>query len=187
MISLFLAPRSLPSFLSEYSGLVATTGLVTHYHIFNLHGQVSQVLVFAQLALSSPTFYAYRTSRVVWVPLFFSYGVFSLAYFFLLFSSVCPFLWLLFASGFKIWKEVVFFLCHISYAVPRYFDPLFTHCSFFKAWVWGFFAQSSPSHFHSREAQFLSFNTIIYILVPTASWGPEHEDQEAPGTQDLKS
>ena len=102
-------------------------------------------------------------------------------------SSVCPFLRLLFASGFKIWKEVVFFLCHISYAVPRCFDLLFTHCSFFKAWVWGFFAQSSPSHFHSREAQFLSFNTIIYILVPAASWGPEHEDQEAPGTQDLKS
>ena len=25
------------------------------------------------------------------------------------------------------------------------------------------------------------------ILVPRASWGPEHEDQEALGTQDLKS
>ena len=27
----------------------------------------------------------------------------------------------------------------------------------------------------------------VSILVPSASWGPEHEDQEAQGTQDLKS
>ena len=27
----------------------------------------------------------------------------------------------------------------------------------------------------------------LFFLVPTASWGPEHEDQEVLGTQDLKS
>ena len=32
-----------------------------------------------------------------------------------------------------------------------------------------------------------SFSCILPILVPRASWGPEHEDKEALGTQDLKS
>ena len=78
MILLFLAPRSLPSFFSEYTsayGLIrlpwrivkkyiyilwsagkATTGLAT-----NLHGQlVPQILFIAQLTLSPPAFYVYR-------------------------------------------------------------------------------------------------------------------------------
>ena len=77
MISPFLAPHSLPSFLSEYTVLTvwwrsrdgslkkyvyilwnpgkATTALAT-----NLHGQVPQILFIAQLTLSPPAFYIYR-------------------------------------------------------------------------------------------------------------------------------
>ena len=33
----------------------------------------------------------------------------------------------------------------------------------------------------------MRLESFRFILVPRASWGPEHEDQEALGTQDLKS
>ena len=33
----------------------------------------------------------------------------------------------------------------------------------------------------------MRLESFRFILVPRALWGPEHEDQEAPGTQDLKS
>ena len=33
----------------------------------------------------------------------------------------------------------------------------------------------------------VKINNLVIIFVPRASWGPDHEDQETLGTQDLKS
>ena len=61
MISPFLAPRSLPSFLSECTGLVATTALPGNSpsHIQS-PWSVPQIFFIAQLALSPPAFDVYR-------------------------------------------------------------------------------------------------------------------------------